>query len=1430
MKLDPDTVRQLALKVSQYFRDFLESDFKKQQAPRRRIVLQTENGFRAGMRVAPYPELDKALWKLLSTPSGQDLLLDIDPRRFTREVSVTLKRIIAEQIVAIPESSVVSIRNEVLSSILQKRSNAINDPEAWVEEIFLVLSSAIGEQIVRPLIAQLDGPLRLQAYSVIDSLYSAEADLIARVATDIIPPLEQALARYLAVNEKRPVEDVLLNFLNLESVRRGLLDFFASFVVADAYLEFRDIDTYATTNEGLQLYLYVGTLKYRNLAFPILFVPVEVTRKPSGAGFQLKLINHLYANRRAMDFVVQELAAGLKREWISPIKERINYLTPEQSLYEIARVLFRQVATAVDLGGQVDLSSASKDASTAAVSMSSSLFLAAYERSDEALINDFEEIIDQAKRGGSALVNLFEGIVKGVLVENPVSISRAVEEEWTGLPMVERLVCDSPIPLNEEQRKVLLAIRKPEGKIVVVEGPPGTGKSHTITAIAADCAFNRKSCLVLSDKIEALDVVESKLADAMNRVRHDKDFPNPILRIGQQNANFKKLTASQTINQIQTSARAMTANRPKLERELTDCASDLKARIDGIVKTLGSISVSEIAQMHHAEAEMDELAPSLTSVLRDQKDPQFLEGLKQLESKHAELREYLRGAFAEGDFTPATLRLRVEKDTAAFHFQADSGSSELCLFARLTSEQVNMLSNNILEFRQLRMPVFGYLFRGSQVRSLEKAIHELRPSRPVLLKTGADLLERIVITSNRLLKSIELAPGPQHFADVYELIAKQRVSKSGCVAARDALYLLERIDPGIVDALLAQPRDDERVWPNALSFLRRWVETRHAFEGAPACDYVGTKTRVELLNTSLMNARVDERLLTYMENHRSDARALAQVVANRQKFPEDKFGDVRESFPVIIASIREFGEFMPLAPDIFDVVVIDEASQVSVAQALPALLRAKKVVVLGDSKQFSNVKSSNASNALNEKYRSDLVQFFERNVSREASVLQRLAMFDVKKSILEFCTLCASYAIMLRKHFRSYPELINYSSITFYSGQLQAIKIRSAPLDQVIRFNQIDASTGKVSRGTNEAEATFILERVIELSRQPNPPTVGVITPFREQQGVLSKRLFGHAEGRVFEDKLRLKVMTFDSCQGEEREIIFYSMVATPNMDALNYIFPVNLDNVNEAVEEKLKVQRLNVGFSRAQECVWFVHSMPIEQYQNAIGQALQHFARIGKAVAPTGASTDQSSPMEALLLEWLKQTSFIQANISRVEIHPQFPIGEYLRQLNPTYQHPLWRVDFLLIYQSERGAVNIVIEYDGFEVHFKDKKKVNVGNHERYLEEADVERQLTLESYGYRFLRVNRFNLGKDPVDSLSRRLVELVEVATGQPVARSIQAMQEQAEGLASRQLRSCSRCGAIRKLSAFFDKSLGNGEGAYGRVCMNCKSGGRVGSRAS
>ena len=50
------------------------------------------------------------------------------------------------------------------------------------------------------------------------------------------------------------------------------------------------------------------------------------------------------------------------------------------------------------------------------------------------------------------------------------------------------------------------------------------------------------------------------------------------------------------------------------------------------------------------------------------------------------------------------------------------------------------------------------------------------------------------------------------------------------------------------------------------------------------------------------------------------------------------FENLKEHFPVFLAGIRDYAEYIPLEPEIFDLVIIDEASQVSIAQAFPALL------------------------------------------------------------------------------------------------------------------------------------------------------------------------------------------------------------------------------------------------------------------------------------------------------------------------------------------------------------------------------------------------------------------------------------------------------------------------------------------------------------
>ena len=65
-------------------------------------------------------------------------------------------------------------------------------------------------------------------------------------------------------------------------------------------------------------------------------------------------------------------------------------------------------------------------------------------------------------------------------------------------------------------------------------------------------------------------------------------------------------------------------------------------------------------------------------------------------------------------------------------------------------------------------------------------------------------------------------------------------------------------------------------------------------------------------------------------------------------------------------------------------IIVDEASQVSIAQAFPALIRAKKVLVLGDRKQYSNLQSSQAATLYNNSYMNNIKKVFKKNISTES--------------------------------------------------------------------------------------------------------------------------------------------------------------------------------------------------------------------------------------------------------------------------------------------------------------------------------------------------------------------------------------------------------------------------------------------------------------
>ena len=105
-------------------------------------------------------------------------------------------------------------------------------------------------------------------------------------------------------------------------------------------------------------------------------------------------------------------------------------------------------------------------------------------------------------------------------------------------------------------------------------------------------------------------------------------------------------------------------------------------------------------------------------------------------------------------------------------------------------------------------------------------------------------------------------------------------------------------------------------------------------------------------------------------------------------------------------------------------------------------------------------------------------------------------------------------------------------------------------------------------------------------------------------------------------------------------------------------------------------------------------------------------------------------------------------------------------------------------------------------------------------MTEEDIERELILESFGYKMIRLNKFNIGAKPIETLNNKLLELVEERQGSDadaITNLISKQKAVNEGLKNKKMKICPSCQDIKPLFEFFDNQL---KSEYGNTCMACK----------
>ena len=1414
-----------------YYCQFLETDFKKGREPKRKFALKDKNNQLTGIRVGQFRSFREDLCKKLNAKNPS--AITIKPRKYTSSLSKAMKSGIQKAINATsPENFEVEIRALFQSSDKHFAKNDF-DLELIVEEVSIKIRALAERHLVDPVLAVIT-PIFEKANTQASGLdhlltYTDElTSVLCEVSDSMLPTAMSDLAFLKSCQTLDTLADLLCNENN---IKERMEQYFSTFSSSDLFTELRDILNTVRVTDNTQIYVNLGEIRKESSAFPLYYIPIQV--RLEGGEIYLELEQHIYVYKKAVEYIIGLISEEQKRTIPNPISERIFYKNDDETYIDVALRTFHHILQALQVQGEVDIgTSGNSEQNGAGLVVSNNITLSLFDKSDESIVNDYEALMTGLE-GGGLLFEAFKDLVEKSLSGNPDDITAHIDNEWDETSTADRLVFASPLPLAEEQRKVLAAIRNPDAKFISVEGPPGTGKSHTIAAIAFEMILKGKNILILSDKKEALDVAEGKLNDVLSRVRGTAtEYVNPILRLGKSDSNYLKITKRNSVDKLKVSLKTFKGQESAFNNMYLALEQKIKDGINETINSSSEISFKLLSEFQKLEDDFFDEYQFFEDL-----DDDYLKGMALLHEVVRLIddnRESIVPIFNNDRFA-GHLDQYLKAHTSIISIDEEDVSLGR-KYVRLDIERASCCRESAKRLREMPWYIFGYLFCSSKLREEAQGLESILGTFLDRPQDHISELQRLADYPGKLKASLSLRGVEQvSVPDMHTYVTSRfRPSEKDLnileqYQVLDHEAFTELSMPVKFKDLVSINSDKREMYKKAAHLCGIKEGLQLLFDKIPDHDYFKDKTQLESLNAKKLANTIDKRVVDFVTDYKADAKTLGKIIKDKSKFPTDKFDVLKQAFPCMIAGLRDFAEFIPLSENLFDLIIIDEASQVSIAQALPAILRARKMIVMGDRRQFGNVKTANASKALNNSYFNEVKESFTVAIGQDISKQTRCEYFNIGKSVMDFFEMVSNYSIQLKKHFRGYPEMIGFSSKFYYEETLQALKIRGKAIESVLEFVELDDQDRiEPVNKANRMEADWIIDYLLQLCELEEAPSVAVITPHSQQQKLVQGLITDHPNWEEIYRKLRIAVFTFDSCQGEERDLIIYSMVATREYDTLNYVFPKDIRNASEdEIDGKLKFQRLNVGFSRGKEKLLFLLSKPLDEFRGSIFQTLDHYRNVlvNSHNLPNKEDLDEKSEMEPVLLEWIQQTGFYTANSAQIEIIPQFELGLYLKALTPDYTHANYKVDFLVRYTDEdKNVFQIIIEYDGFENHFTNHEDVDGANWRSYLTADDIERERILESFGYKMLRVNRFNIGPDPIAMLDERLSNLFhQLDSKDETNASLSAIQqkttENIKGLEEGTHKRCSKCDTIKPMEDFYDASLETG---YGRICMSCKSG--------
>jgi len=376
------------------------------------------------------------------------------------------------------------------------------------------------------------------------------------------------------------------------------------------------------------------------------------------------------------------------------------------------------------------------------------------------------------------------------------------------------------------------------------------------------------------------------------------------------------------------------------------------------------------------------------------------------------------------------------------------------------------------------------------------------------------------------------------------------------------------------------------------------------------------------------------------------------------------------ALPLWSCTLKSVGRSFPLSPGLFDFVVFDEASQVDLPSAAPALFRAKQAIVVGDPMQLTHI--------------AGITRDVDEGLASIHGLIKEKQLYPHRTRYYDKSLYAAAenspldhLPIQLSNHYRSEDSIIGLCNNVFYSGSLRTrTRMAETPLPKLlppgVTWVDCKGEARKHPSGSriNQAEAekaAAVTDWILKCIAKTRL-TVGVVTPYsRQREALLAALRATIPDLDKLQERHSIQVLTAHKYQGSEKDIMVFSPVVASKGDG-------NSDRWFE-----IYPQILNVALSRAR---WSLFIVGDYDYCKSMPS---HY--LGKVVAELEAQKKQER-LEECYFEGKFDSRVEMDFYAAMQAHDLASLGLELR---PKLVVKRYTLDFALL-----GRGRIDIEIDG--------------------------------------------------------------------------------------------------------------------------------------